>query len=123
MGRYVKDWNALDTVIYYIELFAARIIHRLHDEAKEPAVEEIIMAETQYLQDEITYYRAHQRPGRIVEQRGVYFCPECEKSITSELVNIYMIKYCPECGKRITKQQPLSFMAKNKSESIKMNNT
>ena len=92
----------LDTVIYYIEIFAVRIKLRLQEEA-EPAVEEIIDAETQYLQEEITYYRAHQRPGRI----GTYCCPACRKYIASELIDNYKIKYCPECGKRIIKHQPI----------------
>lgn len=106
MQRYVKNWNPLDTAIYYIEIFAIKIKQRLHEET-EPAVEEIIDAETQYLQEEITYYRAHQRPGRIVEQQGTYYCPECQKGIASELIDSYKIKYCPECGKRIVKHQPL----------------
>ena len=54
MQRYVKNWNMLDTVIYYIEIFAVRIKLRLQEEA-EPAVEEIVDAETHYLQEEITY--------------------------------------------------------------------
>lgn len=107
MQRYVKNWNMLDTVIYYIEIFAVRIKLRLQEEA-EPAVEEIIDAETHYLQEEITYYRAHQRPGRIVDQQGRYCCPECRNGIASELVDDYKIKYCPECGKRIVKHQPLT---------------
>ncbi len=109
MQRYVKNWNMLDTVIYYIEIFAVRIKLRLQDEA-EPAVEEIIDAETHYLQEEITYYRAHQRPGRIVEQHGTYCCPACRKYIASELIDSYKIKYCPECGKRIVKHQPIELM-------------
>ncbi len=59
------------------------------------------------LQEEITYYRAHQRPGRIVEQHGTYCCPACRKYIASELIDNYKIKYCPECGKRIIKHQPI----------------
>ncbi len=107
MQRYVKNWNLLDTAIYYIEIFAAKIKQHLHEEA-EPAVEEIIDAETQYLQEEIIHYRAHQRPGWIVDQQGTYCCPECRKGIASELIDDYKIKYCPECGKRIVKHQPLT---------------
>ena len=106
-NKYVKNWNVLDTAIFYIEILAVRIKNRLQEEA-EPAVEEIIDAETQYLQEEITYYRAHQRPGRIVEQQGAYYCPECRKCIAPELVDIFKIKYCPECGKRIVKHQPIA---------------
>ena len=107
MQKYVKNWNVLDTVIYYIEIFATRIKHRLHEET-EPAVEEIIDAETQYLQEEIVYYRSHQRPGRITELQGGYCCPECRKGIAPELIDNYKIKYCPECCKRIVKHQPLT---------------
>lgn len=107
MQRYVKNWNPLDTAIYYIEIFAIKIKQRLHEETA-PAVEEIIDAETQYLQEEITYYRAHQRPGWIVDRQGTYCCPECRKNIASELIDDYKIKYCPECGKRIVKHQQLT---------------
>ena len=116
LNKYVKNWNMLDTVIYFIELFAARIKQCLYEETKEPAIEEIIDAETQYLQDEITYYRGHQRPGRIVEQQGTYCCPECSKGMAAELIDSYKIKYCPECGKRIVKHQPLT-LGKEKEET------
>ncbi|MDE7030592.1 MAG: hypothetical protein K2P63_11600 [Lachnospiraceae bacterium] len=87
-----------------IEIFAVRIKHRIHEET-EPAVEEIIDAETHYLQKEITYYRAHQRPGRLIEQCGTYYCPECNRCIPAELIDNFKIKYCPECGKRIVKHE------------------
>lgn len=101
IGRYIKNWNALDTAIYFIEILASKIMHRLREETEEPNVEEIILAETQYLQDELTYYKVHQEPGRIVESGKRYFCPECRKAIETELIDIFKIKYCPECGKRI----------------------
>lgn len=110
IGKYVKNWNALDTTIYFVEILASKITRRIREEIKEPDVEEIIMAETQHLQDELTYYKAHQRPGELVEQCGGYLCPECGKSIAAELVDTFRVKYCPECGKRITKQYPAPFI-------------
>lgn len=96
-------------MIFFIETTVARIEHRFHY-GTGPTVEEIIDAETRYLQEEIAHHRAHQMPGRIVEQRGVYHCPECNECIPSGLVDDLKIKYCPECGKRIVKHQPLASM-------------
>lgn len=106
IGKYVKNWNALDTTIYFIEVLASKITRRIREEIKEPDVEEIIMVETQYLQEELTYYKAHQRPGELVEQCGGYRCPECGKRIATDLVETFQVKHCPECGKRITKHKP-----------------
>ncbi|MCM1221374.1 MAG: hypothetical protein NC548_43525 [Lachnospiraceae bacterium] len=116
IGKYVKNWNALDTVIYFIEVFAARITHRIHEETDEPDVEEIIQAETQHLQDEITYYKAHQRPAWIIERDGMYFCPECGKCLAKELVDTFKVKYCPECGKRLARQHPLIMEREDKAD-------
>lgn len=116
IGKYVKNWNALDTTIYFIEVLASKITRRIREEIKEPDVEEIIMVETQHLQDELTYYKSHQRPGELVAQRDGYLCPECGKRIAAELVEKFQVKHCPECGKRITRHKPLPFTVRDNLE-------
>lgn len=103
-------WNALDSMIYFIEKLITELAAEVKDSKDElPAPEEMIAAATKELQAENDELKQYRIPGYLIEQGDSYACPVCQKEISDiEGLKSNAVKYCDSCGKRIILPAKLS---------------
>lgn len=95
--NYAAKWNKLDSIIFFLESKIGQIKDAVKDSKDDdPGVELMIRAETEHLQSENETLKKREFPLRLIEEDGVFFCPECKAVLADPSV-----KYCGFCGHRV----------------------
>lgn len=101
--NYTSNWNYLDKLIYKVEILVEKVIIYVKDNKEMPEPEDMIVAATEYLQEENERLSEYRIPERVLIKADKYQCPKCKETLDNELFEKYKIKFCPTCGKRLIK--------------------
>lgn len=106
MKSYAVKWNRFDSMIFSLENKVKKLKTAIEDSSKkEPDVESIIAAETEYLHHENEKLREREVPVYLIEDGTTVVCPKCNCHLPD-----VEVKYCSNCGHRVIKHITGGFM-------------
>lgn len=106
MKGYAVKWNRFDSMIFLLESKVKKLKAAIEDSSsKEPDVESIIAAETEYLKHENEKLKEREMPVYLIEDGSTVVCPKCNYHLPD-----VEVKYCPNCGHRVIQHITGGFM-------------